>query len=85
MFNVCVSFCLKISKNWDSKLCSLESVFCRDGKEKLMLMVCLTVCTSITLRDILQGINEIAYVQETKYGEVNLDYVLGIGGFNLER
>ena len=56
-----------------------------DGKEKLILMVCLTVRTSITMLDILQGINEIAYVQETKYGEVNLDYVLGIGGFNLER
>jgi hypothetical protein len=26
-----------------------------------------------------------AYIQETKYGEVNMDYVLGIGGFNLER
>ena len=51
----------------------------------MLMIVCLTVCTSITLQDILQGINEIAYVQETKYGEVNLDYVLGIGGFNLER
>eukprot|EP00250_Pteridium_aquilinum_P006899 c16727_g1_i1 orf=362-1783(-) len=33
----------------------------------------------------IKGINEIARVKRTKYGEVDLDYVLGIGGFDLER
>ncbi|KAH7278773.1 hypothetical protein KP509_38G055600 [Ceratopteris richardii] len=39
--------------------------------------------------EVLQGriksINEIARMKPSKYGEVDLDYVLGIGGFDLER
>mgnify|MGYP006970524017 CR=1 FL=1 len=30
-------------------------------------------------------INSVAHVKQTKYGEVDMDYVLGIGGFSLER
>lgn len=33
----------------------------------------------------IKSINEIARVKQTKYGKVDMDYVLGIGGFDLER
>ncbi|KAI5083106.1 hypothetical protein GOP47_0002849 [Adiantum capillus-veneris] len=33
----------------------------------------------------IKAINEMARLKRTKYGEVDLDYVLGIGGFDLER
>lgn len=32
-----------------------------------------------------QTINSMAHMKRTKYGKVDLDYVLGIGGFDLER
>ena len=34
---------------------------------------------------IIQGINRMAELKRTEYGKVDLDYVLGIGGFDLER
>lgn len=34
---------------------------------------------------IFQTINSMAHMKRTKYGKVDLDYVLGIGGFDLER
>ncbi|KAF6158056.1 hypothetical protein GIB67_014850 [Kingdonia uniflora] len=33
----------------------------------------------------IRGINRMADLKQTKYGKVDLDYVLGIGGFDLER
>ncbi|KAK1422437.1 hypothetical protein QVD17_25555 [Tagetes erecta] len=33
----------------------------------------------------IKGINRMAELKRTKYGKVDLDYVLGIGGFDLER
>ncbi|XP_075520417.1 uncharacterized protein LOC142553796 [Primulina tabacum] len=33
----------------------------------------------------IKNINQMAQLKRTKYGNVNLDYVLGIGGFDLER
>ncbi|XP_073053696.1 uncharacterized protein [Primulina eburnea] len=33
----------------------------------------------------IKNINRMAQLQRTKYGNVNLDYVLGVGGFDLER
>ncbi|XP_078430641.1 plastid transcriptionally active 17 [Wolffia australiana] len=38
-----------------------------------------------TLVQRVKGINGMAHVKQTKYGQVDLDYVLGIGGFDLER
>lgn len=32
-----------------------------------------------------QSINGMAHLKQTQYGKVDLDYVLGIGGFDLER
>lgn len=32
-----------------------------------------------------QNINRMAYMKRTEFGKVDLDYVLGIGGFDLER
>lgn len=32
-----------------------------------------------------QNINGMAQLKRTEFGKVNLDYVLGIGGFDLER
>lgn len=34
---------------------------------------------------LIQKINSLANLKRTEYGKVNLDYVLGIGGFDLER
>jgi len=34
---------------------------------------------------LIQKINSLANLKQTEYGKVNLDYVLGIGGFDLER
>jgi len=34
---------------------------------------------------VIQKINSLANLKRTEYGKVNLDYVLGIGGFDLER
>lgn len=33
----------------------------------------------------IKNINGLAHLKRTEYGKVNLDYVLGIGGFDLER
>ncbi|KAL1565018.1 P-loop guanosine triphosphatase YjiA-like [Salvia divinorum] len=33
----------------------------------------------------IRGINRMAQLKRTQYGQVDLDYVLGIGGFDLER
>ncbi|KAK7343277.1 hypothetical protein VNO77_11895 [Canavalia gladiata] len=33
----------------------------------------------------IKKINSLAHLKRTEYGKVNLDYVLGIGGFDLER
>ncbi|KAK7390748.1 hypothetical protein VNO78_18797 [Psophocarpus tetragonolobus] len=33
----------------------------------------------------IRKINSLAHLKRTEYGKVNLDYVLGIGGFDLER
>lgn len=33
----------------------------------------------------MQNINRMANLKRTQYGKVDLDYVLGIGGFDLER
>lgn len=33
----------------------------------------------------LKSINSMAHLKQTQYGKVDLDYVLGIGGFDLER
>ncbi|XP_010497326.1 PREDICTED: COBW domain-containing protein 1 [Camelina sativa] len=33
----------------------------------------------------IKTINSMAHMKQTKYGKVDLDYVLGIGGFDLER
>ncbi|XP_042059044.1 COBW domain-containing protein 1-like [Salvia splendens] len=33
----------------------------------------------------IRGINRMAQLKKTQYGQVDLDYVLGIGGFDLER
>ncbi|KAK2651731.1 hypothetical protein Ddye_011587 [Dipteronia dyeriana] len=33
----------------------------------------------------IKNINRMAYLKHTEFGKVNLDYVLGIGGFDLER
>ncbi|EOA40408.1 hypothetical protein CARUB_v10009134mg [Capsella rubella] len=33
----------------------------------------------------IKAINSMAHMKRTKYGKVDLDYVLGIGGFDLER
>lgn len=33
----------------------------------------------------MQNINQMAHLKRTKFGQVDLDYVLGIGGFDLER
>lgn len=33
----------------------------------------------------IQNINRMAYLKRTEFGKVELDYVLGIGGFDLER
>eukprot|EP00262_Sarcandra_glabra_P021482 TRINITY_DN9136_c0_g1_i1.p1 TRINITY_DN9136_c0_g1~~TRINITY_DN9136_c0_g1_i1.p1 ORF type:complete len:473 (-),score=76.00 TRINITY_DN9136_c0_g1_i1:345-1709(-) len=33
----------------------------------------------------IKNINRMAHLKRTKYGKVDLDYVLGIGGFDLER
>ncbi|CAH8353888.1 unnamed protein product [Eruca vesicaria subsp. sativa] len=33
----------------------------------------------------IKTINSMAHIKRTKYGKVDLDYVLGIGGFDLER
>jgi hypothetical protein len=37
------------------------------------------------LHYLFQKINSLANLKRTEYGKVNLDYVLGIGGFDLER
>ena len=33
----------------------------------------------------IQSINRMADLKRTEFGKVDLDYVLGIGGFDLER
>ena len=33
----------------------------------------------------MQNINRMAHMKRTEFGKVDLDYVLGIGGFELER
>ncbi|KAI4325234.1 hypothetical protein MLD38_030651 [Melastoma candidum] len=33
----------------------------------------------------IRGINRMAHMKQTRYGKVDLDFVLGIGGFDLER
>jgi hypothetical protein len=33
----------------------------------------------------MQSINRMANLKRAQYGKVDLDYVLGIGGFDLER
>lgn len=33
----------------------------------------------------MQNINRMAHMKRTEFGKVDLDYVLGIGGFDLER
>lgn len=33
----------------------------------------------------LQNINGMAHLKRTEFGKVDLEYVLGIGGFDLER
>lgn len=33
----------------------------------------------------IRGINRMAHLKGTQYGQVDLDYVLGVGGFDLER
>ncbi|RRT47686.1 hypothetical protein BHE74_00022882 [Ensete ventricosum] len=33
----------------------------------------------------MQNINGMAYLKRAEYGKVDLDYVLGVGGFDLER
>jgi hypothetical protein len=33
----------------------------------------------------MQNINGMAHLKKAEYGKVDLDYVLGIGGFDLER
>lgn len=33
----------------------------------------------------MQNINRMAHLKRTQFGKVDLDYVLGIGGFDLER
>ncbi|XP_009148960.1 COBW domain-containing protein 1 [Brassica rapa] len=38
-----------------------------------------------TLMQRIKTINSMAHMKRTKYGKVDLDYVLGIGGFDLER
>lgn len=37
------------------------------------------------LHYLIQKINGLAHLKRTEFGKVNLDYVLGIGGFDLER
>lgn len=38
-----------------------------------------------SLIDRIRRINQMAHMKKTQYGKVDLDYVLGIGGFDLER
>ncbi|KAL6911649.1 hypothetical protein ACP4OV_000454 [Aristida adscensionis] len=38
-----------------------------------------------SLVDRIRGINRMAHLKRAEYGKVDLDYVLGIGGFDLER
>ncbi|XP_042062660.1 P-loop guanosine triphosphatase YjiA-like [Salvia splendens] len=39
----------------------------------------------VSLFERIRGINRMAQLKKTQYGQVDLDYVLGIGGFDLER
>lgn len=39
----------------------------------------------MTLPACLQNINGMAHLKRTEFGKVDLEYVLGIGGFDLER